>query len=530
MSRAAELYNGIVLADEWPPRTIDRQSHQPLPVPYLDNSPPVIPIDVGRQLFVDDFLIESTTLQRNYHQAKQHEASPVLTPKTELELNRGHCPLAAPFNDGVWYDPVDGLFKLWYHAGWFGGTALAISSDGLNWKRPDFDVIPGTNAVLAPRRGYRRDGGIVWLDHEAGAAERYKMFLYFRHRGGEGGEVYTSRDGIHWGAPLPTSPCGDNSSFFYNPYRKRFVFSIRQGWPMRARAYYEDPDFHRAASWQDGAQVPWARADKLDQPDPLVGDEPQLYDLNAVAYESLMLGAHAVFYGPQNEVCAQTGRPKLIDVQMAYSRDGFHWHRPDRSAFIPCSRQFGTWNFGYIHAAGGLCLIVGDELWFYHAAFSGGSPKLKTGEMGSFVQDNLMYAGGSTGLAILRRDGFASMDAGEEEGVLLTRPLTFGGNHLFVNLDNPKGELCVDVLDEDEQGIAGFSSSCCHSVSANSTCHEVTWEGASDLSLLAGRSVRFKFRLRQGKLYAFWVSPTRAGRSGGFVAAGGQGFSGPRDV
>ena len=56
------LYNGIVLSKEWPPR-IDPKDQNPIKAPYLeaDNIPKVIPIDLGRQLFVDDFLIESTT-------------------------------------------------------------------------------------------------------------------------------------------------------------------------------------------------------------------------------------------------------------------------------------------------------------------------------------------------------------------------------------------------------------------------------------------------------------------------------------
>ena len=97
---------------------------------------------------------------------------------------------------------------------------------------------------------------------------------------------------------------------------------------------------------------------------------------------------------------------------MAYSRDGFHWHRPHRQAFIGASRQWGDWNYGYIHAAGGICLVVGDELWFYYGAFSGQGSVLKPGETGSaYEQANAMYAGGHTGLATLRRDGFASMQA-----------------------------------------------------------------------------------------------------------------------
>ena len=83
-----------------------------------------------------------------------------MSPSTELELNQGRCPLAAPFNDGVWYDPADEQFKMWYHAGWFDGTALATSSDGLHWDRTVLDVVPGTNAVVALGRGYRRDGSL----------------------------------------------------------------------------------------------------------------------------------------------------------------------------------------------------------------------------------------------------------------------------------------------------------------------------------------------------------------------------------
>ena len=61
------LYNGIVLPTPWPPR---RRSITTIPerAPYLASPPDVIKIDIGRQLFVDDFLIERTTLQRVFHQ------------------------------------------------------------------------------------------------------------------------------------------------------------------------------------------------------------------------------------------------------------------------------------------------------------------------------------------------------------------------------------------------------------------------------------------------------------------------------
>jgi len=82
------LYNGIVLASPWPPRLSDSPTsveQDPVVPPYLVSPPGVIPIDVGRQLFVDDFLIAETTLTRTFHLARYHPASPVLKPDKPWE-------------------------------------------------------------------------------------------------------------------------------------------------------------------------------------------------------------------------------------------------------------------------------------------------------------------------------------------------------------------------------------------------------------------------------------------------------------
>ena len=47
------LYNGIRIRDNWPPRVEALTREPPLDPPYLAQPPEVIPIDVGRQLFVD---------------------------------------------------------------------------------------------------------------------------------------------------------------------------------------------------------------------------------------------------------------------------------------------------------------------------------------------------------------------------------------------------------------------------------------------------------------------------------------------
>ena len=242
--------------------------------------------------------------------------------------------------------------------------------------------------------------------------------------------------------------------------------------------------------------------------------------MDAAGYESLMIGLLAIHRGPPNRICLEGGFPKLTELCLGFSRDGFHWHRPDRRSFIAPSRRKGAWNRAYLHSAGGCCLVVGDQLYFYFGAWSGESPKL----------GGHMYAGGSTGLAVLRRDGFASLDAPASGGAVTTRPLRFKGHRLFVNLQAPRGRLQAEVLDAQGAPIATFSKQNCLPVTGDSTLSQVVWKDAADLSRLAGRPVRFRFHLTNGKLYSFWVSPNENGASNGYLAGGGPGFTGPSDT
>ena len=176
-------------------------------------------------------------------------------------------------------------------------------------------------------------------------------------------------------------------------------------------------------------------------------------------------------------------------------------------------------------------MVVGDELRFYFAGFSGESPTLGPGQAGEHgINKYRMYAGASTGLATLRRDGFAAMAADAETGWLTTRPLSFRGAYLFVNAACADGELRVEVLDARDDVVPGYSAADCVPLAGDSTRHRMTWRGAVNLARLSGRPVRFRFMLRRGALYAFWVSGSLRGESSGYVAAGGPGFDGPTDA
>jgi hypothetical protein len=537
------LYNGIILPATWPPRNVDEGCRNPIAVPYLAHPPQVIPIDLGRQLFVDDFLIESTSLTRVFGKPEIHAQSPVLKPETREEMDFGNCPMAAPFNDGVWYDPHDQHFKMWYMPGWFHSTALTTSRDGIHWERPQLDVVPGTNLVWPNQEGYDRDGCLVWLDDlDRDPARRFKMFQYYRYRdqamGKDVGEgwLHVSPDGIHWSRPVVTPPLGDNSSFFYNPFRRKWCMSIRRNslsTGLRARWYYETDDILGGAQWDvDRDEVFWQRTDRLDLVDPQRRDHRvALYDVNATPYESLMLGVFAIFRGPENDICAREGIPKTIDLELGYSRDGFHFSRPDRIPFLASTRRTGDWNRAYLHAAGGVCLVVHDQVYIYFTAFSGMSPKLGPTEAGRPGRTRrIMYAGASTGLATLRRDGFVGMGAGSGAGELTTRPITFKGHRLFANVSASGGELRVSVWHHNGQPVDGLGASDSMPICRDSTCAEVKWSSGVGLSAVAGEPVRLRFHLRSGTLFSFWVTVDPGGASYGYVAAGGPGFTAGRDL
>ncbi len=545
------LYNGIVLPKEWPPNRDETDRDEMARIPYLEeeNLPDVIPIDVGRQLFVDDFLIDSTDLERTFHQAEKYEGNPVLT--SSLDGDWRHSS-AGSQHGGSFYDPFEKCFKIFYtegQGGFRGHLKVAVSEDGIDWTFPELGIHTGyfdaesgeliepreksDNTILLRPSGLHRSGNeeSIWLDSETDdPSQRYKLLVLYAKPMSEENPL---RPG-HYLATLSEDyrftseqlkveqSFGDYLSIAYNPFRKKWVQSlkIQESSRGRARRYHEDDDFLESRHTRKA--VYWADADEKDEAQlvlPEYGTSPQLYSLNMVGYESLMLGAFQILRSTNKQATSEKS-PKVTEIHLGYSRDGFHFSRPEkRVAFLRGTRQEDTWDRNYLHSPTGICTVVGDKLYFHYTAYSG-----KWGDRPG------MYRGYAMGLATLRRDGFASMEAGDADGTLTTRPVKFQGKYLFVNVDCPEGELRVELLDEAGQPIAPFTRAACRPVTEDSTIRRIEWEGGEDPAALAGTPVRFRFFLTNGKLYSFWVSPDESGASYGYVAAGGPGFPRNRDT
>lgn len=278
----------------------------------------------------------------------------------------------------------------------------------------------------------------------------------------------------------------------------------------RMRFYAESPDL---MNWTPSnfTNSFWTSADENDPPYVPGGAYPQLYNLDAVAYESVLVGMFSWFNpGPASGSGFAAG-PDLVELGVGFSRDGFNWVRPTRgggpnNAFIPASNTPGTWNVGNTQSTGGGFLVVGDQLWFYFSGRDG---------------THCCSTTGYTGLATLRRDGFYSMDA-TGTATLTTRPLQFvNGRNMFVNVRDPQGSLQIQLINPSNNQVLATSNV----ITADSTIQPVTWVGVSDLSSWMNQPVQLQFTMTHGELYSFWVSPTTTGASNGYVAAGGPGYA-----
>jgi hypothetical protein len=182
-------------------------------------------------------------------------------------------------------------------------------------------------------------------------------------------------------------------------------------------------------------------------------------------------------------------------VQLASSRDLGHWRRlGDRQPFLDLSRQeSGAYDLATIIGPS-FPIVRDDELWFYYTGLKRyGGPSASRG----VDRDQ-----GAICLAVLRRDGFVPLEAGEEEGFLLTRPFRLPDGELHLNVDAWKGSALVQICEERGGALAGFEAS--EAVRSDQPDAVVRWPKRS-LRELAGKTVCLGIRLSRARLFSYWV-------------------------
>ena len=151
-----------------------------------------------------------------------------------------------------------------------------------------------------------------------------------------------------------------------------------------------------------------------------------------IAYESLMLGVFAIHRGPANELCSKLERQITDNSCSAHNRDRFPLASARSDGLLSGDwPKAGDWDRGYLHAAASLCTIVGDELDFdYGGGRARAPPPGRTCTAAAAWAWGCCVATASSRWMRERRTG-----------TLVTRPITFRGKHLLVNVHAPNGEL-----------------------------------------------------------------------------------------
>jgi hypothetical protein len=199
----------------------------------------------------------------------------------------------------------------------------------------------------------------------------------------------------------------------------------------------------------------------------------------------------ALFASSIAESGAYTGA-EVTDGLFMTSRDGQSFRRWGEAFLRPGPEGEGRWIYGDNYQSYGL---------FETAAESPGLPPEISFHFNEGAWRDEMHR---LRRYSIRLDGFVSLHATLDGGELVTKPLTFAGTKLSINYStSAMGSLRVEIQDEDGAAIPGFSLTDADELYGDSVDQVVSWNGGADVSGLAGRVIRLRFRLSDGDLYAF---------------------------
>jgi hypothetical protein len=522
-------------ADFAPPASFTRRAGRPAPraettsLRFSGAHAPTGPIDLGdtKHVFLDDAL-----LARSQHVT--FTAHPARLEEVVLEAGLGWSSVV---------EDEQGRIRLYGECP--GGTCVWLSSDGVRFEAPE---LPGGRGNLVAADPARR--GSVFIDPAAAPAERWKLLTGSAERGLW---ISTSADGLRFERSEVTAlpfAAGSAPTAYYDDQRGLYVAHLRSDYGQtpagRTERYFvraETADPLRAWPFpppsraqpqaapirtKRGVLDPWwldngplaPAGPSLEFPIAMARDanlDPEatdLYNTRAIKYPWApdAYVAFPLWYfhyedagPPERRVLASPARGRgsgIVEVQLATSRDGLRWQRHPRPAYVPIGDHRG-FPIRRPYIAFGL-IRRGDEIWQYSYSRATYHSPHEASSHAPVVHR-----------LVQRLDGFVSADAPyDREAELVTHPLRFTGERLALNIDTgATGYAQVGFLDADGEAIPGFSTDECVYVNGDGVDEPVEWLAkGSDVSSLAGRTVRLVVRMRGSSLYALQFGSNASSR------------------
>jgi len=434
-------------------------------------------VNIGsrRELFVDDFLVESMTgAELKLHRPEPRDVALVCDRPWEGNTSAYY----AIFRD-------DDRFRVYYRGSHFEEktkraahpefACYAESRDGLKWDKPELGLFEFNgskrNNIIWTGEGAHNFTPFKDANPGCGPDARYKALAggTTTLNGKKTGclNALKSTDGVRWtlmSDAIITAGAFDSQNLaFWDAERGEYraywrIFSAG----VRAIRTATSKDF---GHWQNQADLKY-----VDSPN------EHLYT-NAI--QPYCRAPH-LFIGFPTRF-----QPKTQQVEPVFmtSRDGVLFRRWSE-ALVPITAPKDRAGNRSNYMAWGLLQLPGNDR-----------------ELSAYATEAYYAGPGSRARRFtFRTDGFVSVHA-EDEGTLITRPLRFTGSNLSLNIAS-KGRTRVELQDASGKPMPGFALDDCAPIIGDFIEHIPVWKGGADLGKLAGQPVRLRFVLKEADLFS----------------------------
>lgn len=452
------------------------------------------PIDLGsqRELFVDHYLIDrldGATLQ------------------AQKPIDRGPAFAFDRPQEGAFCGYVtiitlpEGGFRAYYRALPLAGqdgssmeaTAYAESKDGVHWTKPESNVVLHDAAPVT-------HNFTMFIDPrpDVPAGERWK---------GIGGTIksglirYVSADGLTWRKFMGDAPMlppakeyryDSQNVVFWSQAEGRYLCYFRNfkdipgrggvRWVSRASS----PDFR---TWTEEGEMSFREGDGSPAPaEHLYTNQTSPY----VRAPQISVSIAARFW-PGRQVLNEA-EAKAIHVDPGYfhdisdcvlltTRGGTVYDRTFMESFVRPGLGFENWTSRTNYPALNVIQTGPAELSFFIQRFYG--------------QPNHHLE-----RYTLRVDGFAALHGDYAGGEMVTKPFRFTGSALEINYaTSAAGSLRFELQDEAGRPLPGHTLADSREIIGDEIARTVAWQGGTDLSGLAGQTVRLRVALKDADLF-----------------------------
>jgi hypothetical protein len=502
-----------------------------LPLLFGDPETKDSPLQLGdrKHLFIDDAMI-----------AEMRDIVFTVNPPRKAEKVIDN--IEGPFRKHLTViEDEEGLIRI-YNGAHDDYLIVHTSKDGVHFEAPDTGIeYRGRKNIVIPERV----GGMgnPFIDPNGSGDRKWKYITGYHSRGVY---LYTSPDGWKWKRDkmaLVPFRSGTQSCTFYDDQRQIYVSTHRTGIfntpglaTQRSTVVTETTDLGRPILYKPLTQadyfdlrgtkrlrepLPWwldngpltpgdfglefPHGFDPDEADPAGTD---IYITKAMKYPyapDTYIAFPIIYFHYEKDgppARQELMNPKRergegpVETQIAVSRDGKNWKRYYRPAYVGVGMHEGI-DIKTAYIAHGV-VRRGDELWQYYF----GEPHYHSAYK-KYDDKRAVFR------LVQRLDGFVSLDSPyEKEAYLQTKPFTFEGGRLRLNIDtDAAGYAQVGFLDEKGLPIKGFSVDDCIYLNGDFIDTEVEWLGTgSDVSSLQGKTVQLIFRMRGSKLYSMRFS------------------------